>query len=118
MHNHVEDSEAILNRRILNNSVKRRAMEDLSERPRRLIRKELQIQDLDTLTYKDRQNIRRNIHKTRSFKLLPFPTNIEETLETFSAVQVLTSSKEQFLLVNDSEKKYCNVFLQTQLTFS
>jgi hypothetical protein len=45
MHSHVEDSEGILNRQILNNSFKRRAMEDLSERPRRLIRKELQIQD-------------------------------------------------------------------------
>ena len=70
MHNHVEDSEAILNRQILNNSVKWRAVEDLSERRRRLIRKELRIQDLDTLTYKDRQNIRRNTHKTRSSKLL------------------------------------------------
>jgi hypothetical protein len=31
-------------------------------------------------------------------------TNTEET--PLSALQLLTSSKEQFLLVNDSEKKY------------
>jgi hypothetical protein len=111
MHNHVEDSEAILNRQILNNSVKRRATEELSERRRRLIRKELQIQDLDTLTYKDRQNNRRNIHKTRSSKLLPLATNIEETLEALSALQVLTSSKERFLLVNDSGGEKTATFL-------
>jgi hypothetical protein len=45
MHNHDEDSEACLNRQILNNSVKRKAMEDLCERPRNLIHKELQNQD-------------------------------------------------------------------------
>ena len=39
MHNHDEDSEACLNRQILNNSVKRKAMEDLCERTRKLIRK-------------------------------------------------------------------------------
>jgi len=158
VHNHVQDGEAILNRQILHNSVKRKAMEDLffafilaiprrlnfisqrfrtlclfhlhrwigknlpayedgkkqcsetlaykiqtpgnyseesikhsehgqslksrtedlSERPRRLILKELQIQDLDTLTYKNGQNNRRNIHKTHFSKLLPVPTNTEE----------------------------------------
>jgi hypothetical protein len=40
MHNHEADGEACLNRQILNNSVKRKAMEDLCERPRRLLHKE------------------------------------------------------------------------------
>ena len=34
MHNRDADSEACLNRRMLNNYVKRKAMEDLCERPR------------------------------------------------------------------------------------
>ena len=52
MHSHDADSEACLNRhtRILNNSVKRKAMEDLCERPRKLIHKELRSQYLDTVT--------------------------------------------------------------------
>jgi hypothetical protein len=33
MHNHDADSEASLNRQILNNSIKRKAMEEFSERP-------------------------------------------------------------------------------------
>jgi hypothetical protein len=37
MHNHKADSEARLNRQMLNNYVERKAMEDSCERPRKLI---------------------------------------------------------------------------------
>jgi len=66
MHNHDAHIEACLNRKILNNSLKRKTMVDLSERTRKLIHKELRSQYLDTLTYKDIRNISRNIHKARS----------------------------------------------------
>ena len=88
MHNHDADSEACLNRQILNNSVKRKSMEDLCERSRKLIHKELRSQYLDTLTYKDIKNISRNMHKARSSQLLSLPKDIEETNEALSAVQV------------------------------
>jgi hypothetical protein len=63
-------------------------MEDLCERLRKLIDKELRSQYLDTLTYKDTKNDSRNMHKARSSQLLPLPTDIEETHEALSAVQV------------------------------
>jgi hypothetical protein len=44
MHNHDADREACLKQQILNNSVKRKAMEDLCERPHKLIHKELRSQ--------------------------------------------------------------------------
>ena len=66
MYNHDADSEACLNRQILINSVKRKAMEDLCERRRKLLHKELRSQYLDILTYKDTRNIGRNMHKARS----------------------------------------------------
>jgi hypothetical protein len=50
--------------------------------------KELRSLYLDTLTYKDTRNISRNTHKARSSQLLPLPTDIEETDEALSAVQV------------------------------
>jgi hypothetical protein len=78
-------------------------MADFIERPRKLIHKKLQSQYIDTL-HKCIRNISRNMHKSRSSQLLPLPKYIEETHEALSAVQVQTSSKEQFLLVNDSEK--------------
>ena len=69
-------------------------MEDLCERPRKLIHKELRTQYLDTVTYKDIGNISRNTHKARSSQLLPLPTDVKETHEALIAVQVKTSSKE------------------------
>jgi len=65
VHNLEKESEACLSRHILNNSVKRKAMEDLCERSRKLIHKELRSQDLDTITYKYIRNISRNMHKAR-----------------------------------------------------
>jgi hypothetical protein len=52
MHTHGADTEACLNRHILNNSVKRKVMEGLCEWAHKLIHKELQSQYVDTLTYK------------------------------------------------------------------
>jgi hypothetical protein len=94
MHNHDADSEACLNRQTFNNSLKRKAMEDLCERQHKLIHKELRSQDLDTLTYKDTGNISRNMYKARSSQLLPPPTDIGEAHEALNTVQVLKSSKE------------------------
>jgi len=91
MHNHDADSESCLSRQMLNNYVKQKAMEDLCERPRRLIHKELRSQYLDILTYKDIRNIRWNMHKARSSQLLPLPRDTEETHEALSAVPVSTS---------------------------
>jgi len=69
-------------------------MENLCERPRKLIHKELRSQYLDTLTYKDVRNINRTMHKTRSPQPLPVPTDNEETDKELIAVEVLTISTE------------------------
>ena len=88
MHNHAADSEASLNRQILNNFVKRKAMEDLCESPCKMMHKEQRRLYLDTLTYNDIKNISRNMYKARSSQLLPLPTDIEETHEVLSTVNV------------------------------
>ena len=50
--------------------------------------------------------------------MLPLPTDIEETHEALSVVHVLTSSKEHFLLVNDSgEKNTVTLSCKTSLQF-
>jgi hypothetical protein len=79
-------------------------VEDLCQILCRLAHKELQIQDLDTVAYKDVHSIRRNIHKARRSQLLPHLTNAGQTHEALSTVQVLKTLKEQFWLVNDSQK--------------
>ena len=57
-------------------------MEDLCERLR------TKNYEANTLTYKDIRNISRNMHKARSSQRLPLPTDIEETREALSVVQV------------------------------
>ena len=69
-------------------------MENLCERPRKLIHKELRSQYLDTLTYIDLRNINKTMHKARSSQLLPLLTDNEETDKELIAVEVLTSSTE------------------------
>jgi hypothetical protein len=69
-------------------------MEDLCERPRKLIHKELRSQCFDTVTYKDIGHISRNMHGARSSQLFPLSIDTEETHEALSAVQVLTSLTE------------------------
>ena len=79
-------------------------MEDLCERPRKLIHKDLRSQYLSTLTYKDTRNISRNMRKASSSQLLPLPTDIEETHEALSTVQYKCEQVRQNLLVNDSDR--------------
>jgi len=105
MHNHDAECEACLNRQILSNSVERKAMKDLCERPRELIHKELRSQYLDTLTYKDIRNTSRNTHKARFSELLHLPTDIEGIHETLNAAQVQNVRRNNFCFVNESEKK-------------
>jgi hypothetical protein len=57
------------------------------------------------------------MHKARSSELLPLPTDIEETHKALSALQVQTSSKEQCLLVNDSENTIVMCSYKTNLQF-
>ena len=63
-------------------------MEDVCERPRKLIHKELRSQQLVTLPNKDIRSISSNMHKASFPQLLPLPTYIEESHEALSAVQV------------------------------
>jgi hypothetical protein len=79
--NRHKDGESGLNSQILSKSVTRKEMEDLCERPRKLIHKELQSHYLETFSCKDLLNIRRNNHKVRSSKMLPISTDTEATQE-------------------------------------
>ena len=89
-------------------------MKGFCERPRRFTHKKLLKEDLDTVTYKYIMNISKNMRKARSSHLLPLQTDIEETHEALSAVQV---RKKQFLLVNDSEKNIVMFSCKPNLQF-
>jgi hypothetical protein len=110
-HNHDKGSEASLNRQILNNFVKRKAVEGLRASPRKPIHRTA------------RPGLHRHTGRQEgqsACALLPAassPKNAAETREALSAVPVLTSSKEQFLLVNYSEKNIVMFSRKTNLQF-
>ena len=109
MHNHDVDSEACLNRQILNNSVRRKAVEDLCGRPHKLIHRELQSQHVDTLTYEDIRNSSRNMHKARSSN---------RYWRNSWSIKYCTSVNnfDRTCLLMARGKNYCNVFLPKKRT--
>lgn len=50
----------------LNNKLKRKALENMGEKPAQIIHKELTNLDLETITSHDKHLIRRNIYRARS----------------------------------------------------
>jgi hypothetical protein len=68
------------------------------QRPLKLIHKELQSQDLETLKYKDMQYIRRNIHAPTCF----VSQQIYRNSCSIKRCTSVNNYKEQFLPVNDS----------------
>lgn len=58
-HNHDSIEESVLNRESLNNSLKRKAIEDINERPMKILHKKLITGDIGTLTTADIQCIKK-----------------------------------------------------------
>ncbi|CAI6369788.1 unnamed protein product [Macrosiphum euphorbiae] len=76
-HRHDEVNE-ILNRQFVSNKLKRKAIDDICEKPSKIINRELLTRDVDTLTTYDLQLIRKNMHYARSSILPKLPKNLEE----------------------------------------
>ncbi|KAF0704478.1 FLYWCH-type domain-containing protein, partial [Aphis craccivora] len=64
-HNHIKDSVEVFNRQQLSNNLKRKAVEELYDKPSKLIHGALS-KDIPTLTTYDLTLIRNNIHHARS----------------------------------------------------
>lgn len=105
LHSHNSDIKK-LHRQILSTSCKRKAAEDLTEVPAKIIRRELQKELSPLITTTDVECVRRNIYACRR-RHLPsvLPKSLEETQKTLSLLNLKTSKNEDFLLINNFEKK-------------
>lgn len=61
-HNHNKLDDKVFNRQTISNRLKRKAVDDISAKPSKLIREELRKGDVDSLTADDMTCIRHNIH--------------------------------------------------------
>lgn len=84
----------------LKNSVKRKATEDLNEKPSKIIHRALESQDLK-ITTKDVENIRLSMYRSRRAVLPRLPRNRSEVQEALNQLICNTRKNEGFLLSND-----------------
>lgn len=85
-HNHEPENSHTLQRQILSNRLKRKAMDELCERPAKILHTEITSEELNTLNGYDVSLIQKYIHHAQSAILPPRPKSFAElhvTLETF-----------------------------------
>jgi hypothetical protein len=116
-HNHESDSDQTLNRQKLSNSLKRKATEDICEKPSKLLHRELHSKHVDTLTVTNVNLIRKNIHNARKHILPQIPTSISDVHDALDAIEITTNNNEQFLLFNDRNSNIVMFSCRTNLTF-
>ncbi|XP_050503874.1 uncharacterized protein LOC126882824 [Diabrotica virgifera virgifera] len=116
-HNHSELNEDALNRQMLSNSLKRKAVEDVGERPIKILQKELRNGDISTLTTKDVALVRKNMYNARRSLLPKLSKSMEETHDILKTFPVKTNKNEDFLMVNDIENQIIMFSCSSNLEF-
>jgi len=86
----------------LSNNLKRKAVEELYDKPSKLIHGALS-KDIPTLTTYDLTLIRNNIHQSQSSTIPKLPDNLPDLHNILLRENIQTNRDENFLLVNDSE---------------
>ena len=120
-HNHKADEKKIA-RKTVSSICKRKAVEDLSERPSKIICKTLASNLPPSLTTTDVSYIRKNIYNCRR-KVLPGPfpkskEDVHQILSTYAetgAETLLTNKGEKFLFVNDLENNIIILTCKTNI---
>ncbi|KAE9533104.1 hypothetical protein AGLY_009532 [Aphis glycines] len=101
VHNHEKCDDKVLNRQKLSNSIKRKAQDDISTRPSKLIRSELKNNDIPSINTNDLKLIRNNNHYARKVLYSKLPKSMQETQNCLSSMNITTNKDEQFLFCNN-----------------
>jgi len=101
-HKHTADPENKLNRQEISNKLKRKIQEDMSERPIKLIRKELREYDEEGhLNLVDIGLIRRNMYNAKRQCYPALPKSISDAQDNLEKMDPKTNRGEDFLFLND-----------------
>lgn len=105
-HNHTKDIKK-LNRQVISNSVKRKATEELSERPSKIIHSVLKThsEQISTVSVRDMSYIRNNLYNNRRKHQPPLPKSTKEVIDMLRTVTVQTIREEDFLFINDQDTR-------------
>jgi len=77
-HNHLNLDDNVLRKRKISSNLKRKAQENLHEKPAKLLRTQLEPNDLNVLTTQYINAIRKSIYYVRSKSLPKLPKSTEE----------------------------------------
>lgn len=102
-HNHEPDTDGVLARQTVSNNLKRKGDALITEKPSKMIRREITSSSSYgfTLTQHDLQRIRKNLNAER-LRLVPkLPTTLTELHDSVSAYPLTTNLGENFLYDND-----------------
>lgn len=106
-----------LERQILRTACKRKATDQISERPSKIISSELVKMDEDNLQREDIKRVRQSVYRERR-KLFPAqPKNREEFHNILENIGFITSKDENFVLANDSESGIVILGCEANLKF-
>lgn len=107
-----------MERQLLSNSLKRKAIEDITERPTKILRKELRVHPENQLTTTDLNRIKKNIYWARRSNMSgPLPKSKLEVHDCLDNYPLITNKNENFLLINDSTRNIIMLSCRTNLEF-
>lgn len=101
----------------IQNGIKRKATDDLSERPTKLINRAFHDGSSEGVTTQDLKNIRQSIYRSRRSLLPKLPQSREDVHDALESVECVTNKNEKFLLINNRENNIIIFSCETNLKY-
>ncbi len=117
VHNHVEMPIRTEERKLLKNACKRKAENDISVRPSKVIRQCLPTMNDGNIVAKDLKCAAQAVYRARRKNYPTLPKSREELQEKLELVDTLTNRGEEFLFANDEEKGIVMFTTERNLVF-
>ena len=115
-HNHVEPDTRKLERQKVRQNCKRKAAEEPSERPSKLIVSEIEKNEVNELLPQDIKSVRQAIYRQRRKTQPKLPKSREETIQTLKEYEVL-SNGENMVYISDAETEIVMITTKCNLEF-
>ncbi|KAE9525471.1 hypothetical protein AGLY_014271 [Aphis glycines] len=112
------DDENVLISKTVTSACKRKAVDDINEKPQKIILNEIQSDNsVSNFTVNDVSAIRQSIYRARKRSFPINPTSLNEIHSALDNTDTSTSNGEEFLLINDQNTHIIIFSCETNLIF-
>uniref|UniRef100_A0A8D9BQ60 Uncharacterized protein n=1 Tax=Cacopsylla melanoneura TaxID=428564 RepID=A0A8D9BQ60_9HEMI len=112
-HNHDSDSSNTLERQKLTNNLKRKAIEDICQRPSKMIHTEVLKEKSENISTEDVTRMRKCIHHARMKVHPKLPKTLEELQESVPSFL----EKKNWMYINDKNSNILSLTTEQNLSF-